>query len=45
MKRYEFYGKYANMPVKDRNKECTLTWDEVYELLRENVVIGSQDDE
>lgn len=35
MKSHEFFGKYANLPVKERNKKCNLTWNEVFDLIRE----------
>lgn len=32
MKRHEFLGYYANLPSKERDKKCNLTWNEVYKI-------------
>jgi len=33
IKKWVFQSMFANLPIKFRNRQCSLTWTEVYELL------------
>ena len=30
---YQFYRYYANLPFKERGKQCSMSWNEIYEML------------
>lgn len=35
MKQWMFNAMYANIPLKFRDRQCCLTWTEVWDLIRE----------